>query len=170
MENNKQPSTEVSLISSRLVECQADVINRTQPEKGGTVQFVITVETPETPDVLKSGDTFTIGILLECKGKNRESKKNDFSIACKMEGKYKVFKCQDCGIITENNHVLWTYSAGMLFPLLAQYVSDTASRMGYKNINVPMFLPATHNMTLEEPLKKKAKIPIKPTTKRIKTT
>src|ERR1035437_8586186 len=131
MENNKQPSAEVSLIRSRLIECHADVKDRTLPLKGGTVQFVITVETPDTPDVLKSGDTFTIGILLECKGKNSDSKNTDFSIACKMEGTYKIFKCLECGIVTENNHVLWTYSASLLFPLLAQYVSDTASRMGY---------------------------------------
>lgn len=145
-----------SLIDHQLIICNAESKAKPVPGQGGIVEFGINIETPESPSVLKTGDTFSISIVMESTGVNNKDNTEIFKISCKMAGTYSVVVCPDCGITTSNNDSFWAVASGQLLPLVSQYITDTLSRMGFKNITVPSYVPTLEpNPAAPKPRKKK---------------
>ncbi|MDD2367049.1 MAG: hypothetical protein PHN84_12875 [Desulfuromonadaceae bacterium] len=130
-----------ALIRHQLISCNSETKVKEQTNQGGKIEFSLSVETPDTPDVLHTGDIFSVGITMKTDGKKSSDNSPLFNVTCKMEGTYKIFACPDNGIMTEGNNNFWALASRQLLPLVAQYTSDILTRMGFKNILVPSFLP-----------------------------
>lgn len=153
MENKPEHNIEIILIRHSLISCCADKNIKPAPGKGGNVEFVITIETPDSPTKLNVNDIFTIKIELDCTGKSNENQEIAFHASCKMEGTYKVDDCPKEGLITKDNKKLRTLTANQLFPVVAQNVSDMLAKMGYRSIQVPQSM-AISNL-VEKDIKKR---------------
>ncbi|MDD2852827.1 MAG: hypothetical protein PHY09_13130 [Desulfuromonadaceae bacterium] len=135
-------NVEVALIQHQLLRCNAEANIKPSPDMGGNVEIVINLNTPKSPSILNKNDSFSISLQIGVMGKEKDSKDIVFSVLCEMEGSYRLINCNDNGITTKNNVDLWTSSARQLFPLVAQFTTDLISKLGFKNISVPAFVPS----------------------------
>jgi len=159
MDNQSSNNVEIALIQHQLLSCNAEIKIKPSPDMGGNVEFSIGIATPKVPGILKRGDSFTLGIQIDITGKIKDTDDIAFYVTCKMEGLYHIVNCDDKGIPTINGFNLWTLSASQLCHLVAQFATDMVSRMGYKNIIVPAFIPSmvTEQIIPEKKLSKKSK-------------
>lgn len=142
MDHQPSDNVEVALIQHQLLRCNAEANIKPSPDMGGNVEIVINLNTPKSPSTLNKNDSFSISLQIGVIGKEKDSKDIAFSVLCEMEGSYRLINCNDNGITTKNNVNLWTSSARQLFPLVAQFTTDLVSKLGFKNINVPAFVPS----------------------------
>jgi preprotein translocase subunit SecB len=142
MDNKSSDNVEVALIQHQLLSCNAETIIKPSPDMGGNIEISINVNTPKSPGILKKNDTFAISVQIGVIGKVKDTKDIAFNVSCEMEGSYRLINCDDNGIPTNNNINLWISSTRQLFPLVALFTTDLISRLGFKNINVPAFVPS----------------------------
>ena len=142
MDNKSSDNVEIALIQHQLLNCNAEAKIKPSPDMGGNIEISINLKTPNTPGVLKKNDSFAISVQIGVTGKVEDSKDIAFNVSCEMEGIYRIINCDDNGIPTNNNINLWTSSTRQLFPLVAQLTTDLVSKLGFKNINVPAFVPS----------------------------
>ena len=153
-------NVEIALIQHRLLNCNAELNIKTKPEMGGNLVITSEIKTPTSPSVLKKDDLFSINLFLDITGKLKDSKDTAFSVSCKFEGKYRVINCEKDGLVTKENSKLWSLAVGQLQPLVSQFTTDLAFKMGLKNITVPPVIAG-----LYVPLDRPTKIPTKKTKK-----
>jgi hypothetical protein len=136
---NRTSTTRITLIHHVLTSCKAE--NKINPtdSKGGIVEFSTTLEAPDDKSIIKKGESYLISLLLDCTGKTKDSKDIAFQVSCKMEGVCAVIDGSTVGI--KSSPDLWAIPANQLYPLVAQFISDVVSRMGYKNIAIPVSIP-----------------------------
>ena len=141
MDGKPTDHVEIELTHHQLLSCNAET--KTSPLEGkcGTVEFSSAVETPNKPVIFKENDSFSINISLQCNGKSNEKTEPVFNFVCKMKGFYQVFKCPESGITISGKKDLQSVFVSQLFPLIAQYATETISKMGYKNVQIPLFFP-----------------------------
>lgn len=139
MDNKPCNNAYSSLIHHRILSLVAET-DDSQTGKGGVIEFTITTEGPDKP-LLKADDTFSLMVSLSCTAKRKEDERVAFSVACKCEGSYQIFDCPKDGITTQEGDNIWHSSASQLLPIIAQYLTEVIGRMGYKNIQVPSFMP-----------------------------
>jgi len=142
MDYQSSDNVEVALIQHQLLRCNAEANIKPSPDMGGNVEIVINLNTPKSPSILNKNDSFSISLQIGVIGKVKDSKDIAFNVLCEMEGSYRLINCNDNGITTKNNVNLWTSSARQLFPLVAQFTTDLVSKLGFKNISVPAFVPS----------------------------
>jgi preprotein translocase subunit SecB len=135
-------NVDIALTQHRIVRCSAETKIKPSPLMGGFVEFTFGIETPKEATVLKKGDTFSISISVKTIGMTKDNKSVAFQMACKMEGSFNLLNCEDDGISTDDCHDLWMISASQLYPLVAQFATELIARTGFKNINVPPFVPS----------------------------
>ena len=140
MDNISSNNIEVALIQHKLINCNAEMITPPSEVAGGSIEVIYNVETPKKTGVFKKNDSFELKLLVEINGKLK-TEEIAFRVSCKMEGNFRIVNCDDIGVSTDNTIKLWSLSANLLCPLAVQFAMDMVSRMGYKNVNVPLFIP-----------------------------
>lgn len=142
MDYQSSDNVEVALIQHQLLRCNAEANIKPSPDMGGNIEISINLNTPKSPRILKKNDSFAISVQIGVIGKVKDSKDIAFNVSCEMEGFYRLVNCDDNGIPTNNNVNLWISSTRQLFPLVAQFTTDLVSKLGFKNISVPAFIPS----------------------------
>jgi hypothetical protein len=140
MDNISSNNVEVALLKHRLVKCNAELKSKQEQDSGGNLEITTEINTPKKPEILKTGDSFSISICTTVIGKPKSSEKAIFSFSCELEGDYRLVKCAKSGIATGKNLELWALAIIQLYPLVSQFVTDTTFRMGIKNVNIPPFI------------------------------
>lgn len=114
----------------------------------------IDIEAPKEKRVLKIDEIFNVAISITATGRRKEDNEIAFSVSCKSEGKYKIFTGPAGGIAAKDNGNVWSLATSQLLPVVASYMTDMFSKMGYGNIAVPPFLGRYAGF--ETPKKKRA--------------
>jgi len=138
-----QPVDIITLINHKVIKFNAEDTIFPQISKGGVVTLTNILETPEDVKKLKTNDTFSVLLTLECKASDGKSEKTAFTVSCSVSGSFIVAQCAQNEINPIGNNTLWNTAASQLMPLLSSYVSEQITRMGFKNIQIPPFLPVT---------------------------
>lgn len=142
MDYQSSDNVEVALIQHQLLRCNAEAKIKPSPEMGGYIEISANVDIPKKPSILNKDDEFAISVQIGVTGKVKDSKDIAFNVSCEMEGSFRLINCDDKGIPVNKGLNLWILSTRQLFPLVAQYTTDLVSRLGFKNINVPTFVPS----------------------------
>lgn len=145
MDNLSSNNIEIALIQYRLLNCNAELKIKTKPDSGGSLVITSEIKAPDTPNILKKDDTFAVNIFIDIAGKLKDSKDTAFSASCEFEGNYRLINCENNGVPAKDNFKLWSLAANQLQPLVSQFVTDIASKMGFKNINVPPIIPGQYS-------------------------
>lgn len=133
--DNKTDTTPIgTLIHYQLVSCNAYVAVDAKESKGGNVEFTISYTTPDEGTVLRSGETYSAIISLDCTGKVGETETIAFHADCKMEGVYKIYRAPEQGF--KSSVAFWAQPVNQLYPLISQYVTEMIGRMGFRNIAI----------------------------------
>lgn len=140
MDVQPQSSVEIILVHHQLVKCNAESKIKAAAGKGGTVEFTIEIESPKIGKKIIPDEIFPIILGLNCIGKAEEDQGIAFQASCSIEGMFHIVDCPKEGIMS--NTSLWVSPARQILPLVAQFVSDMVSRMGYKNIQIPLGVAA----------------------------
>jgi preprotein translocase subunit SecB len=127
-----------------LLSCNSELKNKTKPEAGGTLVITSELGTPTTPEILKKSCKFTIILSITIVGKLKDSEDIAFSMSCGFEGSFHVIDCEKNGVPVKDNIKVWTLAASILQPLVSQFASDMALKMGLKYINVPPNIPGLY--------------------------
>ena len=142
MDHKSSDNVEVALIQHQLNRCSAEAKIKPSPDLGGNIEILINVETPKKPSILRKDDNFIISVQIGVTGKIKDTKDIAFNVSCEMEGTFSLINCDDKGIPVNNGLNLWILSTRQLFPLVSQYTTELVSRLGFKNISVPSFVPS----------------------------
>lgn len=140
MDNLSSNNVETALIQYRLLSCNAEAKIKARPDSGGSIEITSEIKTPSSPAILKKDDPFVIRIFIGIIGKSKDSEDIAFSASCSFEGDYRLVKCEKNGVPIESNFKLWSLAINQLHPLVAQFATDLASRMGFINVIVPPIL------------------------------
>lgn len=138
MDNGPSDTTYIALIHHQLLNCSAEVKVNATESKGGNVTFESTLEAPDDNVTMKTGESYSIKILLDCTGKIGNTENVAFHATCQMEGICMVVNAPNAGV--KSTATYWLPPANQLYPLLSQYVNEMISRMGFKNVIVPPFM------------------------------
>lgn len=142
MDSKFKNNVELMLIQHYLLNSKAEsIIRPAADDKGGNIEFSISVDAPDLPITLKENDSLSIRVTLDCTGTEKETQNTSFIASCSMIGHFQCFNCDDTGTTIENNIGFWMRPANLLFPLVAQHIYGLITKMGYKGINVPPFIP-----------------------------
>lgn len=160
MENKSVNSAYITLIDHQLITCSAESFVKSSESKGGSVEFITTMEFPDTSTHIKKGESYSIFVGLECIGKVGDTDTVAFRVLCKMEGFCTILNAPEAGIKSSN--IFWFIPANQLYPLLSQFTSDIVSRMGYKNINIPPSVPNFTDKNITKPVARPRKKATKP--------
>ncbi len=155
-----QPIDIVALINHKVVRLYAEDTIFPHESKGGVVSIESTLEIPDDIKELRPNDKFSILLTLECRASDGVSEKTAFTASCKVEGTFVVVKCAHEEINPVANFIFWNTAASQLTPLLSSYISEQITRMGFKNIQIPPFIPvaaqeANKTVTKTQPAKAK---------------
>lgn len=140
--NEAARNVEITLIQHRLLECAAKGhLNPSAITSGGKVELLMGLETPDTPFVIKKGNTMALSLNLNCTGKTSEKADIIFTASCNMEGVYLVTECPEDGVEIKADVDFWRRHADKLCPVASQYLSDMVIKMGYRPIPIPLSVP-----------------------------
>ena|SRR6185369_3680401 len=138
MDYGPSDDTYIALIHHKLLNCSAEVKVNASESKGGNVTFESTLEVPDDSITMKTGESYSIKILLDCTGKIGDTENVAFHATCQMEGICMVVNAPNAGV--KSTATYWLPPANQLYPLLSQYVNEMIFRMGFKNVIVPPFM------------------------------
>lgn len=144
MDNVSSNNVKTALTHYRLLKCNAESKIKASPNSGGSLEITSEINTPNSPTILKKGDSFVVKVFIGIIGKSKGSKEIAFSASCSFEGDYLLVDCNKSGVATKNNLILWSLAVNQLHPLVSQFVTDIVSRMGFKNIIIPPLLPGQY--------------------------
>lgn len=136
MDNKPVAAAYVTLIHHKLISCSAETLLKQTESKGGTLEFVTTMEFPDEDIIIKPGENYSIKVRLDCSGKETPTGNFAFKASCEMEGLCAVINVPDEGIASKP--IYWLMPANQLYPLLSQFTSGLIYRMGYKDVEIPL--------------------------------